>query len=343
EVGGEAALAQLVEDTLTSANVMRHADIVYEKAVLRSLIRTSTDILRDCYDAGSTADELLAGAEKRIFSILEKRIRNDAADIKSVLGRVFNRIAERAKHDGPSLSGVPSGFRDLDEMTNGWQNSELIILAARPSMGKTALALNFVDAAAVDAQMPTLFVSLEMSELEIGERMLCARAGVNSHQLRKGRLGQGDMEKLIAASDELSNSPLYVDDAPGQNMLRISATARRLKLRPGLRLIVVDYLQLIEPDDKTVNRTEQIGTISRRLKNLARDLRVPLIALSQLNRGVESREGHRPRMSDLRESGSIEQDADVVALLHRDDAFDPTNNPNTAEIIIAKQRNGPVG
>lgn len=343
EIGGAPWIANLFEETFTAANVQYYVQIVYEKAVLRNLIHASTEILRDAYESSGPADELLAEAEKRIFKILERRISGDAQDLRSVLGRVFDRISDRKRNDGGGVGGVPTGFFDLDEMTNGWQPSELIIVAARPSMGKTALALNMTEAAAVDHEKPVLFVSLEMSELELAERLLCSRSAVNSHLLRKGRLGSDDMEKLIHAGEELSGAPLYIDDTPGQTMLRISATARRLKMRVGLDLIVIDYLQLIEADDKSVSRQEQISTISRRLKNLARELEVPVIALSQLNRAAENREGHRPRTSDLRESGSIEQDADVVALLHRPDFYDPQDSPGEAELIIAKQRNGPVG
>jgi replicative DNA helicase len=343
EVGGADGLLEIYHETLTAANVNYYAQIVYEKAVLRNLIHTSTEILRSAYESSGSPDELLADAEKKLFKILEERGGGDCVDIKQVISRAFDRISHRQSRDGSSVAGVPSGFFDLDELTDGWQDSELIIVAARPSMGKTAFALNLVEHAVVHCQMPVLFVSLEMSELELAERLLCSFAQVNGHFLRKGRLGSEDMQKLIHAGNELSTAPLYIDDTPGQTMLRIAATARRLKLRAGLRMIIIDYLQLIEADDKSVSRQEQISTISRRLKNLARELKVPLIALSQLNRGVESREGHRPRMSDLRESGSIEQDADVVALLHRDDAYDPQDNPNTAEVILAKQRNGPVG
>lgn len=343
EIGGAPALLEMYEETLTAANVRYHSNIVYEKGTIRALIHASTEILRDAYEGTTSAEELMADAEKKVFSILEKGVVSGAEDIGSILHKAFDRISERQKNGGGGPTGVPTDFYDLDGMTNGWQNSELIILAARPSMGKTALALNFIEAASVNHNMPCFFVSLEMSQLELAERLLCSRARVNGDLLRKQRLSSDDMQKLIATSAEFSTSPLYIDDTPGQTMLRISATARRLKLRHGLRMIVVDYLQLIEPDDKTASRQEQIGAISRRLKNLARELQVPLIALSQLNRGVEAREGHRPRMSDLRESGSIEQDADVVCLLHRDDFYSREEKPNEAEIIIAKQRNGPVG
>lgn len=342
EIGGAPALKELYDETITAAYVGQYARIVHDRAMLRSLIHAATEILRDAYENAGDAEELLQMTEKKVFAILERRLGRSAAKMHDVLTRAFDRISYRQTRDG-SVGGVPTRFHDLDELTDGWQNSELIILAARPSVGKTALALNFIEHAVVECKLPSLFVSLEMSELELAERLLCSHARVNGHLLRKNRLDSEDMQKLIDAGNDLSSAPLFIDDSPGQTMLHISATARRLKLREGLRFIVVDYLQLIEPDDKKVSRNEQIGVISRRLKNLARELNVPVIALSQLNRGVESREGHRPRMADLRESGSIEQDADVVLLLHRDDAYDPQDKPGQAEIIIAKQRNGPVG
>ena len=343
EIGGAATLMGLFEGILTAAGVTHYAKIVHEKAILRNLIHVSTEILRDSYEGQGNPEETLAEAEKKIFSILENRVTQGTSSLKDVMKSVFDRISDRHRKDGSHCGGVPSPFFDLDEMTNGWQESELIILAARPSMGKTAFALNLVEHVAVDQKMPTLFVSLEMSELELGERLLCSRARFNSHTLRRGRATGDDMPHLVDVTNELSEAPLYIDDLPGQTMLKIGATARRLKRKHDIKLIVIDYLQLIEADDKGASRQEQITTISRRLKNLARDVKVPVIALSQLNRASESREGHRPRMSDLRESGSIEQDADVVLLLHRDDAYDPQDNPNTAEVIIAKQRNGPVG
>lgn len=343
EVGGAPALLGLFDGVLTAANCEHYAQIIKEKGLQRSLIHAANEILRDCYDATKTTEELLGQAEHRVFDILDNRASGDAVGISVILRDVFTRISERQNREGSAHNGVPTRFDDLDEMTNGWQNSELIVLAARPSVGKTAFALNIVDYASVDCNMATLFVSLEMSRLEIAERLLCLRSQVNSHSLRKGRVNQDDMSKLIHGSGELSAAPLYIDDTPGLTMMRIAATARRLKLRADLKLVIIDYLQLIEPDDKVVSRVEQISTISRRLKTLARELKIPVISLSQLNRGVESREGHRPRMSDLRESGSIEQDADVVALLHRDDAYDPQDNPGVADLIIAKQRNGPVG
>jgi replicative DNA helicase len=343
EVGGAPAIVDLVQQTLTAANWRHYADVVYEKAVVRNLIRVSNDIARDAYEGTSSADDLLEQAERKIMDIASSRSTGETVDIGTALQLAFARLSDRQNRDGEWTLGVPSGFADLDQLTNGFQNSELIILAARPSMGKTSLAMNVVEHASVEHKCSCLFVSLEMSKLELAERLLCSRAQVNLQFLRKGRLNKEDLARLIQAGDELGTAPIYIDDTPGQTMLRIAGTARRLKMQHGLKMVVIDYLQLIESEDRNTSRHEQISQISRRLKTLARDLEVPVIALSQLNRSAEQREGHRPRMSDLRESGSIEQDADVVMLLHRDDAYERNTNPNEADLIIAKQRNGPVG
>lgn len=340
DVGGAPTLVELVQQTLTAAHWRHYAEIVYEKAVVRNLIRVSNDILRDAYEGTNSADILLQDAERRVMDIASSRSSGDVVPFEKLMNAVFSRLSDR---DGSSTIGIPTGFHDLNELTNGFQDSELIILAARPAMGKTSLAMNFVEHAAVDEKHPVLFCSLEMSNMELGERLLCSRAGVNLKLARKGRMPHDDTQRMVSAVDELGSSPIFIDDTPGQTMLRIAGTARRIKIKHGLRMIVIDYLQLIESEDKVASRQEQISQISRRLKMLARDLKVPVIALSQLNRAAEAREGHRPRMSDLRESGSIEQDADVVMLLHRDDAYTPGERPNEADLIIAKQRNGPVG
>ncbi|MBX9653243.1 replicative DNA helicase [bacterium] len=343
EIGGAPTIVELYQQTLTAANWRHYSDVVYQKAIVRNLIRISNDILRDAYEGVSSSDDLLQDAERKIMDIASNRSTGETVDIGTALQAAFARLSDRQTRDGAWTTGVPTGFTDLDQLTNGFQESELIILAARPSMGKTSLAMNFAEHAAVDHKCPVLFVSLEMSMLELAERLLCSRAGVNLQFVRKGRLSKEDTMRLIQTGDELGSAPIYIDDQPGQTMMRIAGTARRIKMQYGLRMIVIDYLQLIESEDRNASRQEQISTISRRLKTLARDLKVPIISLSQLNRSAEQREGHRPRMSDLRESGSIEQDADVVMLLHRDDAYDSSNNPNTADLIIAKQRNGPIG
>jgi replicative DNA helicase len=254
----------------------------------------------------------------------------------------MDRIALRSEEKHP-VTGVPSGFYDLDDITSGFQGSQLVILAARPSMGKTALALNICEHAAVEHGMGVLFVSLEMGQLELAERLLCARSRVDGEKLRKGRgLGTREMTMLGRGYDELRAAPIYIDDTPARNMLQITANARRMKMRQNVSLIVVDYIQLIEHEspDGRENRQEQIAKISRRLKTLARELNTPVLALSQLNRGVENREDRRPRMADLRESGAIEQDADLVLLLHRPEYYDPNDQPGISELIVAKNRNG---
>ena len=236
-----------------------------------------------------------------------------------------------------------SGFTDLDEKLNGFQGSEIIILAARPSMGKTALVCNIAESVVADSKKGCLIFSLEMSKLELAERLLCIRAKVNGHRLRAGTIDEVELEALMNAASQLSQTPLFIDDQPGRSMPQIGAVARRLKRRFGLSIIIIDYLQLIEPDDKMAPREQQIALITRRLKYLCKELNIPVIALAQLNRGVELREDKRPRLADLRESGAIEQDADVVMFLHRPAAYDPEDRPGEADIIVAKNRNGPVG
>jgi replicative DNA helicase len=232
---------------------------------------------------------------------------------------------------------------DLDDKTAGLQNSELVILAARPSVGKTALALNVIRHVALEDEQPVFMVSLEQSRIELAERLLCCQARVDSHKLRKGHLGSDDMSKLVAAGGQLGEAKLFIDDTPGQGMLRIAANARRLKLRHGIKLVVIDYLQLIDPDNRRDSRQEQVANISRRLKFLARELSIPVLALAQVNRTSEDRQDHKPRLADLRESGSIEQDADTVMLMHRPELFEPGQHEGVVEVHIAKQRNGPTG
>lgn len=260
----------------------------------------------------------------------------------------FDRIDAKARGDLTG-TGIPSGFVDLDNLTAGLHNNELVIIAARPSVGKTAFALNLIRHVVVEEKLPAFFVSLEMAKVELAERLLCCQSRVDAHKVRKGQLASDDIQKLIAAQDSLRGNArdgfvkLFIDDAPQQTMLRIAANARRLKLRHGLRLVVIDYLQLIKPESRKDPRQEQVAQISRRLKFLARELQIPVIALAQVNRGSEDRQDHTPRLSDLRESGSIEQDADTVMMLHRPARFDKSQDDNVLEIHLAKQRNGPVG
>jgi replicative DNA helicase len=334
---------EVFEATPTAANAEYYAKIVREKAIARRLIHASTEILRGAYEQAETADELLSHAEQSIFEIAQSRSVSETHHVSEVLTQAFKRIDERSLHGGHAYSGVPTGFVELDDLTSGLQNSELIIIAARPSVGKTAFALNVAQHVAVEERKGVFVVSLEQSRLELAERMLCSMAKIDGHKMRSGRLSKEDITRLMDVADDLRPAPLYIDDTPGRTLLHIAAAARRLARKHDIRMVVIDYLQLIESENKRDSRQDQIAQISRRLKGLARELEVPVIALSQLNRSLEMREGHRPRLADLRESGAIEQDADVVMLLHRPELYDKEAKPGLAEVIIAKQRNGPTG
>lgn len=346
-VGGAAYIAELGEAVPTAAHAEHYAKIVHEKATLRSLIHASTDIIRDSYDPTIESRTLLSRAEERVFSILEEKGNGQVTSIRDVLHEALARIDARMKQDH-AFGGVETGFEDFDEMTGGLHGSELLILAARPSMGKTALALNMVENVAVDGQNPTLFVSLEMSKLELGDRLLCSRARVNGHRLRNGHISKEESQLLIRTANEISSAPLYIDDSPARTMTEIAAAARRLKRRHGLSLIVIDYLQLIEPDSAKDPRQEQVSKIARRLKGLARELNVPVLCLAQLNRQVEATRDNKPALSHLRESGAIEQDADVVMFVHREEYYQTNDEDRErvrgeADLLIRKQRNGPTG
>jgi len=343
EIGGYSYLGRLWEAAPTAANAEYYARIVRDKAIVRHLIHSSNEVLRDAYDQAMPADELLESAERKILDIAEMGITGQTFTLAQALTEAYDRIDTRQQNDQTSISGLPTGFIDLDEKTAGLQNSELIIMAARPSHGKTALAMNVARYVAVEDNQPVFVVSLEQSRIELAERLLCCQARVDSHKLRKGHLSSEDMQKLIEAGGTLRNAPLFIDDTPGQGMLRIAANARRLKLREKIKLVVIDYLQLIEPDNRRDNRQEQVANISRRLKFLARELQIPVMALAQVNRSSEDRTDHKPRLADLRESGSIEQDADTVMLLHRPEMYEPGQHEGILEIHIAKQRNGPTG
>jgi replicative DNA helicase len=343
DVGGYPYLSELWNAVATAANAEYYARIVRDKAIVRNLIHAGTEILRDAYDSVAAADELLEGAERKILDIAQMGITGQTFTLEEALREAYDRIDTRQQQDQMSISGLPTGFVDLDEKTAGLQNSELIVVAARPSAGKTAFAINIVRHVAVEDNQPVFFVSLEQSRIELAERLLCCQARVDSHKLRKGHLGSDDMDKLIEAGGILKNAKLFIDDTPGQGMLRIAANARRLKLRHKIRLVVIDYLQLIEPDNRRDSRQEQVSQISRRLKFLARELQVPVMALAQVNRSSEDRQDHKPRLADLRESGAIEQDSDTVMLLHRPEMYEPGQHEGTTEVIVAKQRNGPTG
>jgi replicative DNA helicase len=345
QIGGDEMLLEIANSVPHAANVKYHAEIVRQKSISRQLIQSATDIIRDGYSNLFTAQQLLELAEQKIFTIAEDQVKGETHELKQVLEQAITLIAKRADEKHP-VTGISSGFFDLDDLTNGFHPHQLVIIAARPSMGKTALALNICDHAAMTSGVTVLLVSLEMGEMEIGERLLCARSRVDGHKLRTGQgIHFSEMNSLTKAYTEMQNAPIFIDSTPARNMLQITAMARRLKLRQDLGLIVVDYIQLVDAEDSRDSRQEQIAKISRRLKTLARELHVPVIALSQLNRAVESREDRRPRMADLRESGAIEQDADVVLLLHRPEYYEPTDPTlqGVAEVIVAKNRNGPTG
>lgn len=341
EVGGAMYLTEILEAVPHAAHVKYYSSIVREKWMQRTLIYACTEILSDSYELTTEIDDLLQNAERKIFSIVEQQEGGGNLFIGDILMDAFTRIEERMSKEG-DVSGTTTGFSDLDAHTTGLQPTELIILAARPSMGKTALVCNVAEGVARSGKGVLLF-SLEQSNLELAERFLCITAKVNGHDLRAGNLDSEQRDKLMEASDELSRMPLYIDDKPGRTMGQIAALSRRLHRKSPLGVIIIDYLQLVEPDDKGTPREQQIAGISRRLKFLAKELRVPVIALAQLNRGVELREDKRPRLADLRESGAIEQDADMVMFLHRPDAYDPEDRPGEAEVVIAKHRSGPTG
>ncbi len=344
-IGGVAYLASLVDNVPSAANVANYAKIVKEKAVLRGLIGSATDIINSCYETGSDIDEVLDKAEHSIFEISENKIRPSFHPMKDIVRDSFKAIEELFARK-ELITGVPTGFDKIDDMTSGLQNSDLIIIAGRPSMGKTAFALNIAQHAALETQIPVAIFSLEMSKEQLAFRMLASEARVDSQRLRKGFLGETDWPKLTGAAGRLSEAPLFIDDTPAISVLEMKAKSRRLKADQGLGLIVVDYIQLMRAGGNTNSREQEISEISRSLKALAKELRVPVIALSQLNRKVEDRPNRRPQMADLRESGAIEQDADVIAFIYRDEVYNKADdNPDkgVAEIIIGKQRNGPTG
>jgi len=346
-IGGAPLLAEVLETVPHAAHAVYYAQIVRDKAILRSLIDAGTDILRDAYDEADEPRQLLARAEEKIFSILERRASADAKPIAAVLEDVMVRMDARMKHEH-AIGGVETGFTDLDTLCGGLHNSELIILAARPSMGKTALAMNIAEHVAIDQRRPVLFVSLEMACLELADRLLCSAAQVNGHRLRNGTISQEDRRRLVQKSAEIGGAPLFIDDTPGRTLTEIAAVARRLKRKDqGLALVVIDYLQLIEPDNPRDPRQEQVARIARRLKMMSRELEVPVLCLAQLNRQAEASRDNRPRLNHLRESGAIEQDADVVMFVHREEYYQSSEEDKErvrgqAEIIVAKQRNGPT-
>ncbi len=344
DVGGIQFITYLANAVPTAANISYHAKIVEEKSLLRQLISVSTQIAGAGYEGTEDVNSLLDNAERMILGVSERKISRDFAPIKEVVMSAVDRIDELYNKKG-GITGIATGFIDFDHLTSGLQPSDLILIAARPSMGKTALVLNMAQNVAIREKKSVAFFSLEMSKEQLVQRMLCAEASIDSSRLRIGELEDNDWEKLIWAADSLSRADIFIDDTPGITVMEMRAKARRLKVEHNLQLIVIDYLQLMQGSGKKSgeNRQQELSDISRSLKALARELNVPVIALSQLSRSVESRQVKRPMLSDLRESGALEQDADLVAFLYREDYYDKeTENKNITELIIAKHRNGPV-
>lgn len=347
-IGGATYLSMLTNTVPTAANIRYHSKIVHEKSLLRNLINTATEIVSRGYENSQDIEELLDYAENAIFSISEKKIRPSFMPIKDIIKDSFETI-ERLSEKKELVTGIPTGFSDLDILTTGFQPSDLIIVAGRPSMGKTALCLCMAQHVGIEKGQPVAIFSLEMAKEQIVMRMLCAEARVDSHRLRSGFLGKSDWPRLTTAAGRLSEAPIFIDDTPMTSVLEMKAKARRLKAEHGLNLVIVDYLQLMSGrGDRrkggSDTREQEISEISRSLKALAKELSVPVVALSQLNRAVESRHDRRPLLADLRESGAIEQDADVILFIYREEVYKQTEeNKGIAEIIIGKQRNGPVG
>ncbi|NWF92340.1 MAG: replicative DNA helicase [Syntrophaceae bacterium] len=344
-VGGASYLASLIDSVPTAANIEYYAKIVKEKAILRKLIETSTEIITQSYEDRTDVESFLDEAERAIFQISEHRVRPSFFSIRDIVKESFKTI-ERLYEKKELVTGVPSGFKDLDRMTAGFQPSDLIIVAGRPSMGKTAFCLNIVQYAAIEKRIPVAIFSLEMSKEQLVIRMLCSEAQVEGSRLRTGFLTESDWPKLTLAAGNLSDAPIFIDDTAALSILELRAKARRLNAEHGLGMIVIDYLQLMKGRTKAESRQQEISEISRSLKALAKELNIPVIAVSQLSRKTEERRDFRPQLSDLRESGAIEQDADLILFLYRDELYNRSeDNPNRgkAEVIIGKQRNGPIG
>ncbi len=346
QVGGVPYLLELAESVPSATSAPYYASIVRDKATLRHLIDASGRILYDAHHSAEPVGDLLDRAEREIFELADRGQVQEATELKVLLQETYARLEA---HEGRSITGLETGFFELDELTSGFQNGEMIIVAARPSMGKTALAVNIAEHMAAANKLPVAVFSLEMSRQQLAQRLLCSRSGVDSHRLRKNTLSPDDYQKLSYFVGELSEAPMYIDDTPGLTLLALRAKARRLAARHDIKAVFVDYLQLMSAPGSE-NRQQEVSNISRGIKALARELNVPVVCLSQLNRSPEGREGHKPRMSDLRESGSIEQDADVVLMLHREEYYHDEQwkleNPEkagVAELIITKQRNGPTG
>ncbi len=343
KAGGASYIAGFTQAVPTAANISHYAKIVREKYILRSLITTGTQIVSESYQAEGDVDELLDKAEKLIFEIVTKKTDISYVHVSDIVKDSIEQI-DGLYQRKESITGIPTGFHEFDIMTAGLQPSDLIIIAGRPSMGKSALATCIAEYAGVVEGIPAVVFSLEMAKSQLVQRMLCSHARVEFHKVRTGFLSQSDWPKLTNAASKISEAPIFIDDTPAISILELRAKARRLKSQHDIKLIIVDYIQLMRGHSWAENRQQEISEISRSLKALARELNVPVIGVSQLSRAVESRQDRRPQLSDLRESGAIEQDADVVLLLLREEYYSPTpENKGLAELIVAKQRNGPVG
>jgi replicative DNA helicase len=344
-IGGASYLASLIDLVPTAANIEYYAKIVKEKAVLRKLIQTSTEIITQSYEDRGDVEGFLDEAERAIFEISEKRVKPSFYSIREIVKDSFT-IIERLFKKKELVTGVPSGFKELDRMTAGFQPSDLIIIAGRPSMGKTAFCLDVAQYAAIENKIPVAVFSLEMSKEQLVIRMLCSQAHVEGTRLRTGYLTESDWPRLTIAAGNLSEAPVYIDDTAALSVLELRAKARRLKSEYNLGLVIIDYLQLMKGRTRVESRQQEVSEISRSLKALAKELSIPVIAVSQLSRKIEERTGNRPQLSDLRESGAIEQDADLIIFLYRDEVYNRSEeNPNRgkAEVIVGKQRNGPIG
>lgn len=343
QVGGYEYLASLPDKVPTTANVQKYIKIVEEKSILRNLIKTANEIIELGYDPTEDVEDIMDGAEKKIFDIMQSKNQKGYTPIKDVLVESFTKLEElynRKQH----ITGVPTGFAELDYKTAGLHGSELILVAARPAMGKTAFALNLATNAALRGNAPVAIFSLEMSKDQLVNRILCSEAMVDSNKVRTGKLDEDDWVKLAGAIGPLSEAEIYIDDTPGISVMEIRTKCRKLKMEKNIGLVVIDYLQLVQGNKRTASREQEISEISRSLKILAKEINVPVIALSQLSRAVEQRPDHRPMLSDLRESGAIEQDADIVMFLYRDDYYNKeSEKKDIAEVIIAKQRGGQTG
>ena len=344
QVGGIEYLAELPEKVPTTANASKYINIVHEKSILRNLIKTTNEIIELGYDPTENVEDIMDGAEKKIFNLIQDRDQKGYTHIKDILVESFTKLEELYNRK-QNITGLPTGFVDLDNRTAGLHGSEFILIAARPAMGKSAFVLNIATNVALRANVPVAIFSLEMSKDQMVNRILCSEAMVDSNKLRTGKLEEDDWAKLAGTIGPLSDAGIYIDDTPGISIMEIRARCRKMKLEKNIGLVIIDYLQLVQASNKRNGSREQdIAEISRSLKILAKELNIPVIALSQLSRAVEQRPDHRPMLSDLRESGSIEQDADIVMFLYRDDYYhEDSDKKNIAEVIIAKQRSGSTG